>query len=355
MRLLVLSCSIVFFASGCGLVLDTSPPDVRDSGSLPQVQCTSHEDCNDGNYCNGFEDCVLGFCQVIGRPACNDGIECTNDVCDEALDTCRHEPVGSICGPSQICQPGTGCVARVPCMFDFDCDDENACTIGERCGPDLHCIPGAVRACPSVGCLRGTCNEDNGECEQVQDDGACEDGLMCTFGTCKSDGFCEQDLTDAMCGDGVGCTEDRCVGIRVGPNDTTGCLHKPDDGVCDNGQDACFERVCAPNASPAGDVTGCSIRVPPRACNDDARCNTGTGQCEALPRPPGCNDGNPCNGLESASSDGNSCVSTGGCPEPANGCFESVCVFGVQLGCGFRLNPDHIDLCIDTAAANASF
>lgn len=331
----------------CGLVLDTSPPDERQDGG-PVETCSNASDCDDGLFCNGFEDCVEGICQTVGHPACDDDVECTSDSCDEVIDACRHEVIDDVCQDDTVCHPQSGCVPRVPCMFDNECDDGNACTVGDRCGEDLYCLPGLLRACPSRGCLRGVCDEDSGECAEEPNDSACVDALLCTIGSCSDSGSCVQEREDDLCGDPFTCTEDRCLGIRVGQNDTTGCVHKPEDSVCDMGFDGCAEDVCAPGAAHAGSTTGCTIRVPPGACGEDERCELGMRMCEKLPSPgEGCSDGDPCNGLEMPSPDGARCVTTGHCPEPPNMCLESVCVDGVVRGCGTRLNPDRIDVCLD--------
>src|SRR5688500_9512420 len=73
---------------------DALSPDVgpRDAGpiDLDAPECGSDAECDDGLFCSGVEECTLGRC-VSGPVACDDGIECTIDVCDEALRRCANE------------------------------------------------------------------------------------------------------------------------------------------------------------------------------------------------------------------------------------------------------------------------
>ena len=337
----------------CGLVLDTSPPDVPQDGGVVAT-CSATEDCDDGLFCNGFEDCVRGTCQVLGRPDCDDDIACTVETCDEAMDTCGHTPTNTLCtNANEVCDPNSGCRARVFCMTEEECDDDNACTVGERCGTDNFCVFGTPTSCPSNGCQRGVCDPNSGACGFEESSASCVDDVSCTIGECGSDGRCTQTPENDLCSDGASCTEDVCLGIRIPGGDGTGCAYLPDDSVCDQSRDACFVDVCAPAAAGASSSTGCTTRVPPGACASDARCDFMTGVCEKTADPlmtsGQCSDGDPCNGEETLSNDGMSCVSSGHCPESTNSCFESICVIGIVRGCGFRLIPDAPDACFTTS------
>jgi hypothetical protein len=49
--------------------------------------------CDDGLFCNGVETCdPLNDCQAGTSPDCDDGDVCTDDFCDENLDTCVNTP-----------------------------------------------------------------------------------------------------------------------------------------------------------------------------------------------------------------------------------------------------------------------
>lgn len=44
--------------------------------------------CDNGSFCDGSETCQDAICGAGLPPACDDGVACTIDVCDEALDMC---------------------------------------------------------------------------------------------------------------------------------------------------------------------------------------------------------------------------------------------------------------------------
>lgn len=56
--------------------------------------CTTNADCDDGDFCDGEEECIAGDC-FEGDPAdCDDGNSCTIDMCDPAVGAgggCRYE------------------------------------------------------------------------------------------------------------------------------------------------------------------------------------------------------------------------------------------------------------------------
>lgn len=91
-------------------------------------ECSRNADCDDGVFCNGEETCFGGICQPGSLP--DDGISCTQLVCDEEGRTFRQEPLHGLCGDGQFCNgtercdPQRGCVAGNPVPVD----DNNPCT-----------------------------------------------------------------------------------------------------------------------------------------------------------------------------------------------------------------------------------
>src|SRR5581483_6844089 len=84
--------------------------------------CQTDAICDDGIFCNGQEKCSGGSC-VAGTPmACDDGIACTVDVCNEGLRSCiNHAPdVDNDGFGDAACRDNTG----VP--LGTDCDDHDA-------------------------------------------------------------------------------------------------------------------------------------------------------------------------------------------------------------------------------------
>ncbi len=60
--------------------------------------------CDDGLWCNGTETCdPITGCQPGTAPNCNDGVACTTDACDEAIDSCTHEPSNAACDDANVC------------------------------------------------------------------------------------------------------------------------------------------------------------------------------------------------------------------------------------------------------------
>ena len=258
--------------------------------------------CDDGVYCNGTEF-FDGLVCLPGADPCDDGVGCTDDVCDEAFDTCTNT------------------------ANDANCDDALFCNGAETCDATLDCQPGADPCNDGVGCTDDTCDEVNDSCTNAANDANCpDDGLFCTglelcdatldciaTGTpCLPGLFCN-DTTDTCdqcviavdCDDGVGCTDDSCVsGSCVNAANDTFC----DDGlfcngaetcdptldcqagsdpctplVCDEGTDFCFApiHVASVEVFYAGRYLTCHGGTSDGvACTSDANCPSGT--CQEL-------------------------------------------------------------------------
>jgi hypothetical protein len=60
--------------------------------------------CDNGRYCDGSERCDTTAGCVPGEPiACDDGIPCTADACDETIDGCASAPVDAACDDNDAC------------------------------------------------------------------------------------------------------------------------------------------------------------------------------------------------------------------------------------------------------------
>jgi hypothetical protein len=126
-----------------------------------QVEVT----CSNGTFCDGEERFANGRC-VSGVKPCDDGAQCTVDVCDEQTGTCRHTPSGTceacqgsctadctgrecgddgcggscgVCASEALCVEFSGqCEAPVACdPLRPDC--AGGCTAMEFCGTDCRC------------------------------------------------------------------------------------------------------------------------------------------------------------------------------------------------------------------------
>jgi hypothetical protein len=141
--------------------------------------CTVDADCDDGLYCNGAEACAAGTC-VAGTPlACDDGLGCTLDTCDEAADRCEHVPDDALCDDGLYCNGAEACAAGT-------------------------CVTGTPVACDDgVACTLDACDEAADRCEHAPDDGLCDDGLYCNGAeTCDAALDCQsgtEPCSDAPC------------------------------------------------------------------------------------------------------------------------------------------------------------
>ncbi len=177
---------------------------------LSPSSCTADVECSDWFYCNGAETCSASACQAGTPPNCDDGVNCTADLCDGSAGACMHTPDDALC------------------------DDGVACTVD-------------------------SCNESAGACTHTADDGLCGNSLFCDgIETCDEVAGC-QPGTSPNCDDGVNCTVDSCN------ESASACTHTADDGLCDNGLFCDGDEYC--------DVfLGCktgAVPCPERSCDED--------------------------------------------------------------------------------------
>jgi hypothetical protein len=113
----------------------------------------------------------------------------------------------------------------------IDCDDGLICNGTERCDPNEGCIEGSPPDCnDGIECTLDSCDETMGGCIHQPDDGLCDNGSVCD-GTerCDTEEGCLPGES-VVCDDDDPCTEDLC-------NEATGsCLSRPGSGLpCDLG------------------------------------------------------------------------------------------------------------------------
>jgi cysteine-rich repeat protein len=141
------------------------------------------ETCDDGNLVGGDgcsancqdEGCIAGTPGYPDVPLCDDGRECTIDICDTSTSSCVHE---LSCEDDNECTIDT-CVSE-ECVHEKNaslCDDDNECTL------DI---------CGTFGCTYALAS------------GPCDDGLACTINDQCSAGLCQG--TDT-CPTGQFCSE----------------------------------------------------------------------------------------------------------------------------------------------------
>jgi hypothetical protein len=72
------------------------------------IACTDDSECQNGNYCDGSEQCISGSC-VSGSPVdCSDGASCSTEWCNETIQACEYFYNDSECGSGEVCSSG-GC------------------------------------------------------------------------------------------------------------------------------------------------------------------------------------------------------------------------------------------------------
>lgn len=126
-----------------------------------QIECKRDLDCSDGLVCDGQERCVGGKCQAGSPPDCSDGIDCTQDLCEEPSG-CVHLPNDSACDDGVACTHDE-CTARgcLSVPVDSACDDGLWCDGRETCS-STGCVPGVPPLnCPTAArpCEINACSE----------------------------------------------------------------------------------------------------------------------------------------------------------------------------------------------------
>jgi len=129
----------------------------------------AHTSCCGDGVCNGDEDVAscLTDCGCEANEDCDDGSECTQDVCNAGA--CEYNPVfdGSPCAAGICC---AGSCKTPTCTSDTDCSDANACTT-DTCQNPWTCTASCSSTWPSCGiadgCCGPTCGSGDPDCTQA--------------------------------------------------------------------------------------------------------------------------------------------------------------------------------------------
>ncbi len=213
--------------------------------------CVCMLPCDDGDPCTTDScDPVLGC--VTAPIVCNDGNACTTDSCDAVLG-CVTAPI--VCDDTDPCTTDS-CDSVLGCVTaPVVCDDTDPCTT-DSCDPVLGCVTAPI---------------------------VCDDGNACTTDSCDPVLGCV--TAPVVCDDGDPCTADACqAGV--------GCVAPPvdcDDGLFCNGVETCDAVLgCISGAAPCVDAF---------ACTSD-NCNEAANTCVFVPIDSLCDNGLPCDGVE---------------------------------------------------------
>jgi hypothetical protein len=334
--------------------------------------CTVNDICKQGD-CNGFKiDCQCladsDCAQLEDGDLCNGTLYCETDklphqcaVDAETVVVCPvNQDADSICTKT-LCNPGTAECEVVSDHQGFACDDQDACTAGDKCDDGI-CLPGVAIVCNDGNvCTDDTCLPETG-CQFTNITGPCNDGDACTLDESCQDGLCGGGVAK-VCDDGNDCTSDQC-------DPQEGCVFTAVEGQCDDDNmctvlDLCIDGKCVGSGTPVCEdqnsctsdfclpATGCEHMDVDGACTDGNACTLNDycsqGMCVSGPLVE-CNDNNPCTS--------DSCGNLGICEyESVNGdcddgnmctqgdkCLDGVCTFVNLVKCDDD-NPCTDDSC----------
>ena len=363
----------------CGKAADCNPPGVSGGVCLPTGPTG-----DDGSFCamkcepGETDPCPVGFgCKAaLGGFACQPAAKkCTcrpSAAAKELSTSCASQNALGVCLGSRTCKGGTltDCSAAVAATelcngADDDCngkiDDVGSVPCENK--NEFGVCSGTTKGCAAAGPLctaaqpkPETCNQMDDDCDGITDENLCEDGNVCTAGSCNPDGTCKQSPTSADCDDGSVCTgKDQCV---------QGLCQGSAAKACDDAN-PCTTDLCDPK-------TGCSTKAadPGVACADDGNPCTAdqcaAGKCEHPSVAPGTacqDDGNPCTEdacqgvscvhspakLGTACADdgdpctGDTCDGSGGCSHPIG---KGICKIANNCVASNAINPSNpCELC----------
>jgi hypothetical protein len=212
------------------------------------------------DLCRGAPTCGGGTCKypIAEGKACNDGNKCTTiDTCNNLGQCVGASPVtcptrsDSCASSSGTCVPSDGGCYYAPFDAGTPCNDNNGCTLSDKCNGAGSCSPGTPRSCNTPGagqqCLVsvGECLPADGGCVYPPVDAgtACNDGNACSF-TDKCNGA-------ACSGTPYTCTPNQCQVQQpaLACAGDGGCVFTPDNSkngqACSLGNGVAYSGKCA--------------------------------------------------------------------------------------------------------------
>ena len=127
---------------------------------------------------------------------CDDGVDCTNDACDDEVGRCRHEPDDALCADDvycdgeEVCEPNTGCVEGEPVA----CSDNDTCTI-DRCVEETRSCETLARDMDGDGDTVWNCR-GGGDCDDQNPRVSSEHAEVCANGV---DDDCDELVDERGC------------------------------------------------------------------------------------------------------------------------------------------------------------
>ncbi|MEC8024156.1 MAG: hypothetical protein VX223_09505, partial [Myxococcota bacterium] len=372
------ACSNTLIACNDGdpCTLDACTPDTGTCASLPWPACDDEGgDCADDTKCQSVSNaCLSGYCagpdddkRCIFEPVlCNDANSCTTDVCESEGAGCVFIQESSGCIPGDCetaadCDVGDLCAVAAcvdglcapTCIDDFDCDDSDANTL-DSCLSDGRCIhvPGVpctfdADCWDENACTRETCDMGTCRSRPIQ----CDDGRVCTKALAPCAGEPDAITTARAL---LGCNTE--IGQVPACDPTAGCYRlpalncgqswipgeQPLQYECTTDADCSTEQPCQPGSCIDGYCTVEIIQCTPSGPDVMAYCNPSNGACEELPQPgwAGCDEDSDCRFVDGFPDVGLDHCSLGYCDVHA---LEPGCFF-VQRHCDDQ-NPCTADSC----------
>ncbi len=250
---------------------------------------------------------------------CNGAETCVAGSCQAGTTVNCNDGVGCT---TDTCNEGTASCDNVP--NNGNCDDGLFCNGTETCDAVLDCQAGTVVNCSDgIACTNDSCNEATNSCDNVTSNANCDDGLFCNGAEVCDVALDCQPGTAPNCNDGVGCTNDSCNEA------TNSCDNVASNASCDNGLFCDGVETCdAVLDCQAGTAINCNDGV---GCTNDS-CNEATNSCDNVASNANCDNGLFCDGVETCDAvndcqagtavncnDGVGCT-TDSCNEATNSC-----------------------------------
>ncbi len=268
------------------------PGDMAEEDGAGPVPCEVGEPCDDGDPCTTNDMCKGGFCSGQSYD-CDDGLQCTRDVC-LGDGQCKNELRNGFCLIEDACFEEGELNPELPCLEcitsiatdEWTPDNDNSCEDGDPCTSPDYCLGGLCMGRPMAcaedqnPCTRAVCSD--GACSQEPASGPCDDGDPCTLEDQCSEGACVPAQT-MECDDSNPCTDDICLpGL--------GCRNIPNVLPCDDGNQCTLDDTCSQGMCRPGTAL--------KACDDGNPCTNDTCHpelgCIAFPNNAPCDDGDPC-------------------------------------------------------------
>ncbi len=255
--------------------------DVCDNQAQGCIATANHQACDDTLYCNGVEWCDVnaagpGTGCAAGMPiqCVPDSVPCTDEVCNNSTQVCDIVPDNSVCASGQFCHSVLGCTSLQSCTSDLQCDDGLYCNGVETCDLNLNvCQTGTPVVCEDfIDCTIDSCDEQSDSCVNAETNGVCDDGFICNgTETC--------DIADPNADPNSGCLAgapivcDDGFGCTVDqctePNGV--CAATPQSNLCADTVFCNGVETCDPQNGSADPNSGCVAGTTP-SCADTVNC-----------------------------------------------------------------------------------